>query len=126
VTRATVIHGLGNVINANTQPATEAWEFVQFLGSQRAADIPADTATVIPAYNGTQTAWVKAFPQFHLQSYLDDLAYAVPYPVSKNTAAWNTDETKILSDVWAEKISVDDGAKQLAQQMNQILAQEQK
>ncbi len=126
VKRATVIHGLGNVISASTPHSTEAWEFVKFLGSQRAAEIQADTGTVIPAYNGTQSAWVKAFPQFHLQYYLDELAYAVPYPVSKNTAAWNTDETKILSNVWAEKTSVDDGAKQLAQQMNQVLAQEQK
>ena len=116
--RATVIHGLGNVINANTQHATEAWQFVQFLGSQRAAEIQANTGTVIPAYNGTQSAWVKAFPQFHLQSYLDELAYAVPYPVSKNTAAWNEAEKNVLTDVWSGKSSGETGAQQLAQQMN--------
>lgn len=123
--RATVIHGLGNVINANTQHSQEAWEFVKFLGSKEAADIQAKTGTVIPAYNGTQADWVKAYSNFHVQAYIDELAYAVPYPVSKNTAAWNDVETKVLNQVWAGQLSVDAGAKQLAQQMNQILAQEQ-
>jgi multiple sugar transport system substrate-binding protein len=60
-----------------------------------------------------------------VQAYIDELAYAVPYPVSKNTAAWDDVETKVLNQVWAGQLSVDAGAKQLAQQMNQILAQEQ-
>jgi multiple sugar transport system substrate-binding protein len=123
--RATVIHGLGNVINANTQHPQEAWEFVKFLGSKEAADIQAKTGTVIPAYNGTQADWVKAYPNFHVQAYIDELAYAVPFPISKNTAAWEDVETKVLNQVWAGQLSVDAGAKQLAQQMNQILAQEQ-
>lgn len=123
--RATVIHGLGNVINANTQHPQEAWEFVKFLGSKEAAGIQAKTGTVIPAYNGTQADWVKAYPNFHVQAYIDELAYAIPFPISKNTAAWEDVETKVLNQVWAGQLSVDAGAKQLAQQMNQILAQEQ-
>ncbi len=123
--RATVIHGLGNVIYANTQHAQEAWEFVKFLGSQEAAEIQAKTGTVIPAYTGTQADWVKAYPSFHVQAYIDELAYAVPYPVSKNTAAWGDVQTKLLTKVWAGQMTVEDGARQLAQQMNQLLAQEQ-
>jgi len=123
--RATVIHGLGNVIFAKTQHPQEAWEFVNFLGSKEAADIQAKTGTVIPAYNGTQVDWVKAYPNFHVQVYIDELAYAVPFPISKNTAAWEDVESKVLNQVWAGQMSVDDGAKQLAQQMNQLLAQEQ-
>ena len=123
--RATVIHGLGNVIFANTPHPQEAWEFVQFLGSKQAADIQAKTGTVIPAYNGSQVNWVKAYPNFHVQVYIDELVYAVPFPISKNTAAWEAVESKVLNQVWAGQMSVDKGAKQLAQQMNQILAQEQ-
>lgn len=123
--RATVIHGLGNVINANTQHPQEAWEFVKFLGSKEAADIQAKTGTVIPAYNGTQSDWVKTYPNFHVQAYIDELAYAVPFPISKNTAAWGDVESKVLNQVWAGQMSVDNGAKQLAQQMNQLLAKEQ-
>lgn len=123
-TRATVIHGLGNVVYANTSHPKEAWEWEQFLGSKEAADIEASTGAVIPAYNGTQDAWVKAYPTFHVQSYLDELSYAVPYPVSKNTAAWNDVQNTILNKVWAGDLSVSDGAHQLQQQMDALLSKE--
>lgn len=123
--RATVIHGLGNVIFASTQHPQEAWEFVKFLGSKEAADIQAKTGTVIPAYNGTQASWVQAYPNFHVQAYIDELAYAVPFPISKNTAAWGDVQTKLLTEVWAGQITPEGGAQQLAQQMNQLLAKEQ-
>lgn len=125
-TRATVIHGLGNVIYANTKHPQEAWEFVKFLGSKEAAEIQAKTGTVIPAYNGTQQAWVQSTPNFHLQVYIDELAYALPYPVSKNTAAWTDAQMKLLTPVWAGQESPEAGAKALAQKMNQLLAAEQK
>ena len=56
---------------------------------------------MIPAFNGSQQAWVDALPQYDLQVYIDALDTAVPYPVSKNTAAWTALESEILSQVWA-------------------------
>ena len=123
VKRATVIHGLANVIYAKSPHAQQAEKFVEFLGSQQAADIEADTGTVIPAYNNTQQAWVKAYPRYDLQSFLDELAYAVPYPISKDTAAWNTLESNLLPKAWDLSESVPTVAAQLATQMNQALAE---
>ncbi|WP_420799294.1 ABC transporter substrate-binding protein [Ktedonospora formicarum] len=122
--RATVIHGLGNVISANTEHPEQAWEFVKYLGSQEAAEMQANTGTVIPAYNGTQDTWVKAYPNFHLQAFIDELQYSVPYPISKNTQVWNDEQDKILTQVWSGQLDLETGAKQLATQMNQALAQE--
>ncbi|GLV54027.1 sugar ABC transporter substrate-binding protein [Dictyobacter sp. S3.2.2.5] len=122
--RATVIHGLGNVISANTQYPQQAWEFVNYLGSKEAADTFAKTGTVIPAYKGTQDQWVNAYPPYHLQSFIDELAYAVPYPVSQNTQAWVDTQNKVLTQVWSGQLSLDSGAKQLATQMNQDLVKE--
>jgi multiple sugar transport system substrate-binding protein len=124
--RATVIHGLGNVISANTKNPKEAWEFVKFLGSKEAADIQAKTGTVIPAYTGTQDSWVKSTPNFHLQVFIDELAYAKPYPVSKNTAAWNDAMMKMFIPAWSGQQSAEAGSKAVAQKMNQLLADEQK
>lgn len=123
VKRATVIHGLGNVIYANTRYPKEAWEFLQFLGSKDAAQLEAQTGTVIPAYNGTQDSWVKSYPNLHAQALLDELSYAVPYPTSQNTTQWQDVQNKVLTQVWAGQISLTSGAQQIAQQMNQILAQ---
>ena len=124
VKRATVIHGLANVVYAKTAHAAQAEKFAAYLGSKAAADIEASTGTVIPAFNGTQQTWVKAYPQYDLQSFLDELSYAVPYPISKNTAAWNTLESTLLTKAWDQSESVPTVAAQLASQMNQALAKE--
>lgn len=122
VKHATVIHGLANVISAHTQHPAQAAQFEEFLGSLQAAQIQANTGTVIPAVNGTQQAWVKAYPQYHLQSFLTELQYAVPYPISKDTAAWNTLETTLLPAAWDQTKPVPTVADQLAAQMNAALA----
>jgi multiple sugar transport system substrate-binding protein len=124
--RATVIHGLANVVFARGKHKAQAADFAKFLASKEAAEIQASTGTVIPAYTGTQSAWIKAHPEFHLQSFLDELPYSQPYPVSANTAAWNTLETDILTKAWAGDEPVDKAAKDLAAQMNEVLKKEGK
>jgi len=124
--QAVVIHGLANVISAKSVHADAAWKFAKYLGSKDAATVEAETGTVIPAYNGTQQAWVAASPNFDLQVFLDATAYSSPMPVSQNTAAWNTDETKYLTEAWAGREDVAAAAAQLAGAMNADLAKENK
>ena len=121
--RATIIHGLANVISAKSKSPAAAWEFVQYLGSKEAAELLAKNG-VIPAYNGTQDAWVKAHPEFNLQAFLDEVEYSVPYPVSRNTAAWQELETKYLTPAWNGTTDVADAAKELAAAMDDSLAEE--
>lgn len=124
--RATVIHGIGNVIAANTKYPKEAWEFLKFLGSKRAAEIQAKTGTVMPAFKDTQTLWVNSNPRFQLKIFVDELEYAVPYPASKNTFNWTEAEANLLSKAWLGSLPVEEAAKELATQMNQFLSKEQK
>ncbi|HEY8654863.1 MAG TPA: sugar ABC transporter substrate-binding protein [Dermatophilaceae bacterium] len=124
--KAVVIHGLANVISAKSPNAEAAWKFVKYLGSKDAAAVEAETGTVIPAYNGTQQAWVAASPKYDLKVFLDAAAYSTPLPVSQNTAAWNTDETKYLTEAWAGREDVAAAAAQLAGAMNADLAKENK
>ncbi|MCW3816018.1 sugar ABC transporter substrate-binding protein [Micromonospora sp. DR5-3] len=123
--RAVVIHGLANVAYAKTKHPKEAMKFIAFLGSKEAADIQANTGTVIPAFAGTQDTWVKSMPQYHLQAYLDELAYAVPYPTSKNTSAWQSKEAEILTPAWNGEKDIATAATELATMMNAALQKEQ-
>lgn len=75
-------------------------------------------------YNGTQGPWAAAHPQFHLQTFLDEVAYGVPYPVSKNTAAWNEAELTYLTKAWNGQEPVDKAARELATAMDDLLAKE--
>jgi multiple sugar transport system substrate-binding protein len=120
---ATIIHGLANVISAKTSHKSQAWKFVRYLGSKGAAEVEAK-AGVIPAFNDTQQAWVQAHPEMHLRAFLDELNYAVPYPVSRNTAAWNELETTYLTPAWNQKQDVASAADKLASAMNDALAKE--
>lgn len=116
-----VIHGLANVANAKSKHLDIATEFAVFASSEAAADIMADSGTVIPAFNGKQQVWVDALPQYNLQAYIDALDTAVAYPASKNTAAWTSIESEILSQVWAGNVTAADGLQELASKMQAAL-----
>ncbi|MDN3444249.1 sugar ABC transporter substrate-binding protein [Microbacterium sp. APC 3901] len=120
-----VIHGVGNVANAKSPHVTEAKAFAAFASGEQAAEIQAETGTVIPAFNGTQQGWVDALPQYDLQVYIDALDTAVPYPVSKNTSAWTSIESEVLSQVWSGAVAPEAGLKDLAEQMQAALDAEQ-
>ncbi|GAA1625342.1 sugar ABC transporter substrate-binding protein [Nonomuraea maheshkhaliensis] len=121
--QATIIHGVANVVSAKTEHPAEALEFVKFLGSKPAADILGKKGP-IPAYNGTQNDWVAAHPEWKLQTFLDAVSYAVPYPVSKNTAAWQEAELTHLTKAWTGEVPVEKAAADLAAGMNDLLAKE--
>ncbi|PAE41316.1 ABC transporter substrate-binding protein [Bacillus sp. 7884-1] len=120
--RAVAIHGLSNVIAANTEHKDAAWEFVQFLGSKEAAEVFAKTGTVIPAFNGTQDAWVQAVPTLNLQAYIDGVEYSVPLPSVKSTGEIWQYETDSLKKAWSEEISVEDAVKELSKKANEALS----
>jgi multiple sugar transport system substrate-binding protein len=124
--RATVIHGVGNVISAKTRHPAEAWQFLQFLGSRPAANTLARTGTVIPAFKGTQKPWFTSFPPLHLKNFVDELSYPVAYPVSQKTAQWNAVETKYFTMAWNGQMGIGRAARIIARRMNTILATERK
>lgn len=119
--RAVAIHGLANVIAANTKHKDAAWKFVQFLGSKEAAEVYAKTGTVIPAFNGTQDAWEKSVPNLNLKAFIDGAEYSVPLPSVKNTGAIWQYETDILKKAWSEEVSVEDAVKELTTKANEEL-----
>lgn len=119
-----VIHGLANVANAKGEHVAEAKQFAAFASGAEAAKIMAETGTVIPAFNGTQQTWVDALPQYDLQIFIDELATAVPYPISENTSAWNAHEADILAQVWAGTVTPEDGLADLAAKMQAELDKE--
>ncbi|WP_030751789.1 ABC transporter substrate-binding protein [Streptomyces sp. NRRL F-5135] len=121
--RATVIHGVANVVSATTEHPREAWEFVEFLGSERAA-LAIGRSGPLPARDGTRQAWVKDHPRFALTTFLDAVDYAVPFPVSENTAAWNEAELTHLTQAWTGERTVGEASAELARAMNDLLARE--
>ncbi|MGY1436161.1 ABC transporter substrate-binding protein [Streptomyces reniochalinae] len=123
--RASVIHGLANVVYARTPHPRLARDFVRFLSSRRGSLLQAK-GTAIPARNGTQQPWIDSMPKFDLKVHLDAVDYAVPYPISTNTAAWSHKELQLLSRAWSGNESLADVSRSLTKAMNQLLAREGK
>ncbi|MGH3586908.1 MAG: ABC transporter substrate-binding protein [Pseudonocardia sp.] len=123
--RATVIHGLANVVAADSENKEAANAFLAYLGSEEAQRTQAEMGAANPAYTGTQQAFVDSEPGFGIDVFLesaDEMAF--PYPISKNTAAWNSLENELLPQAFSGKRPVEDVAKELADAMNEELAKE--
>ncbi|MET9494111.1 sugar ABC transporter substrate-binding protein [Streptomyces sp. NPDC006552] len=124
--RATVLHGLANVVYARTPHPELAREFVRFLGGEHASLLQGKYGTAIPARNGTAKPWAAGMPRFDLQVHLDALDYAVPFPGSANSAAWQHKEQMWLAKAWSGDESLQGATGSLTDAMNQLLAQERK
>ncbi|WP_080839209.1 ABC transporter substrate-binding protein [Cohnella massiliensis] len=124
VKRGNIINGLGNVMSAAGKNKEEAWLFLKFLGSQRAAEITAEMGAAIPAFNGTQEAWLTSKPHLNLKVFTDQVADAIPYPSgSKSYPVWFAKEPEIMSQAWGGAIPVEEAAKKVAEMMNQAIAE---
>ncbi|MER7409516.1 MULTISPECIES: ABC transporter substrate-binding protein [Streptomyces] len=124
--RASIIHGLANVVYARTPHPELAREFVRFLSGRKASLIQGRYGSAIPARNGTQEPWTQAKPSFNLQVYLDAVKDAQAYPISANTAAWSHKEQQWLARAWSGHEDLTDAAHSLTRAMDQLLAQEGK
>lgn len=122
--RGVVINGIQNVGYAQTEHPQELADFLLFLGGERAAQIQAETGAVLPAYAGTQQAWVESMPEFDVQVFLDQVPDAVVFPVSANTAAWQDLETELLAPAWQLEQDPAEATQALAQAMDAELADE--
>lgn len=121
--RSNVIHGLGNVIASNSNNKEAAWKFVKFLSSEKAATMQAE-AGIIPAYEGTQKAWVEATPEFNLQAFLDMAEVSEPYPVSKDTSKWATIIQDNIAKAWTGQLTIEEASEIINEEMKGILANE--
>jgi multiple sugar transport system substrate-binding protein len=122
--QATVIHGVSNVVAANSQNKEAAQALQSYLASKPAQQQQGDMGAVIPAFNGTQQGFVDSMSGANLQTFLDELAYSQPLPISKNTAAWNALEAKLLPEAFSGAKPVAEVLSELAAQMNAALAKE--
>lgn len=123
--RQSVIHGIGNVMSAKAADDPAAQAFLAYLGTEEAALIQADMGIANPAFNDTQQAFVDSAPDYSLDIFLTaGTDYSKPYPISKNTGAWNKFETELLPEAFSGDRPVEEVAKDLADRMNQALAKE--
>lgn len=122
-TRAAQLNGLGYSIFSKTEHPEEAKKFVAFLASEKGNQIQAETGTSIPAYEGLAGDWVKAYPEFHVQAFVDELEYGVMRPFNNTTIKWETYQAETLVQAFDGKVKVADIADEIEKETNKIIAE---
>lgn len=121
---ANVIHGIGCAMSSRSRHKPAASAFLAFLGSEEANRIQAAAGAANPAFIGTNDAYIEAIPEFSLDVFVDAAETALPYPASQNTNAWLQLEELLFPKILGGDAPLEDGARELADRMNGVLADE--
>ncbi|THV29583.1 ABC transporter substrate-binding protein [Glycomyces paridis] len=99
----TVINGLSNAVYAGTEHPDEAWEFVEFLGSEQAQAIAADLGSVWPGVSSLN----GRFADYWAGQGVDVSGFqtaaegtTTEYPLSLDDAAFSTAALDEFNQVW--------------------------
>lgn len=121
--RCSVYNGLGWAAAANSEHSDEAWQLIEYLGSKEGQTKQAELGVTMSAYLGTSEAWTKS-ADFNLQAYLNMMDDMEIRPYSKSTVTWENDDNEILKKVYSGEATMEEACKEMAQQMNEKLADE--
>lgn len=122
--QATVIHGVANVVAANSKNKQAAQALQVYLAGEEAQQAQGEFGSIIPAFDGTQGSFAASMPQANLQVFLDAVEYSRPLPVSANTAAWNALEAELLPQAFSGERPVAEVTDELATKMDDALSKE--
>ncbi|MCO5217697.1 MAG: sugar ABC transporter substrate-binding protein [Thermomicrobiales bacterium] len=75
--RATVIHGLGNVVWSGSKNIGAAVEFAKFLGGEEAERLIGTTGIGLPAFKGLEYTWTDGLTGLDAQVFVDASEYGV-------------------------------------------------
>lgn len=121
--RVSIYNGLGWAAAANTAHPDEAWQLIEYFGSKEAQEKQAQLGVTMSAYTGTSDAWASS-ADFNLQAYLNMMDDMVIRPYSRSTVTWENEDNEILKSVYTGEKTMEDACKEMAEQMNEKLAEE--
>ena len=130
--RASLINGLGWSAAANTDRPDDCWALIEWFGSKEMQEKQAELGVTMSAYEGTSDTWVNNTDIFNLQGYMDVTepeAGGVPNelvlrPYTYNSTQWSTMASTELVKAWADPSTMEDVCKDVASQMNEMIANE--
>ena len=123
--RGVVLHGGAVVASAASENAAAAAAFAVYHGSEEGQRIIGESGASIPAFQGTEQAYIDAHPEYDLEIFPESAEeYGFPYPVSANTQAWLEVESDMVPKILAGDLSVEEGTTQLDEKINALLAEE--
>lgn len=121
--RVSIYNGLGWAASADTDNPDEAWQLIEYLGSEEAQTRQAELGVTMSAYEGTSEAWVGS-ADFNLQAYLNMMDDMVIRPYSRETVTWENDVNEELKKGWTQEVTMEEACMNAAATMNETLDEE--
>lgn len=121
--QATIINGLAWSASANTKYPEETKKLIAFLASDEANKIQAETGASIPAKKGFAEDYVNSITEMDLSAFNEMLDYGVPRPYSPLGANCEAAEKEVLNSIFSGQKSVEEGAAEIEQKVNEILSE---
>ncbi|MDO5732330.1 MAG: sugar ABC transporter substrate-binding protein [Eubacteriales bacterium] len=122
--RVSIFNGLGWSVFAKTEHPDEAFDLVAYLTGKEAQIEQAKLGVTMSAYEGTSDDWASSSEYFDLTPFLKMREDMEIRPYSKNTVRWENRSFELLQDAWSGERSTEEVCKQIAEEMNSILAEE--
>jgi multiple sugar transport system substrate-binding protein len=124
--RCSMYNGLGWAADANTEDPQAAYDLIAAFCSKEGQTEQAELGVTMAAYKGCSDSFVSAFDGMDLSPFLDveENGTLIQHPASRYTTRWESAFTTGLIDGWQNPSSMESVCKGLADQMNQILAEE--
>lgn len=122
-----VIHGVGNVISANSKHPDEAFKFINFMSSEESMRKYTELALVSQAHKNVQTAYgeiMKEKTGLDVSVVYEVADGALPVPNSIETAKWDKVIVDNISAYVQDKKSFDDMIKDTQTEFQSILDKE--
>ena len=130
--RVSLCNGLGWAAAANTDRPDDCWALIEWFGSKEMQQKQAELGVTMSAYEGTSDTWVNSNDTFNLNAYMDvtkDGSSAgknelVLRPYTYNSTQWSTMASKELVKAWQDPSQMEAVCKDVASQMNEMIANE--
>lgn len=120
--RASICSGMAFSVSANTKHPEEAKKLAEYLGSEEAQLIQAESGVAIPAYSGTQQPWIDQFTDFDASPFVrvEEYGHTSPgFTASTSEATAVLDE--YMTQVFSLELSVEEGMKVITEKINEAL-----
>lgn len=121
---ASIIHGISWAMNSKTDDKDLAWELMKSLTNDEGNKAVAESGYTMPANKELSELWTESIPSLDLQVFIDAQEVGALYPFSQNTAEWQDIETEEIQKALLNDESIDDALDEVAEQMNEILGEE--
>lgn len=120
--KAAICSGMGFSVSANTKHPEEAKKLAEYLGSEEAQTIEAESGVAIPAYSGTQQPWIDQFTDFDASPFVKVEEYGHTSPgLTASTSEASAVLDEYMPQIFSLELPVEEGLKTITEKINATL-----